>query len=263
MKTLLYSSKIQMSIFLLLIFITTFFYTSYSSQFIVFLIVLFSAIVSDLIFAKIRKIEYFFPSAAIVSALIITLLINPQIELYKAGGIAILAMFFKNFLRVSNRHIFNPAALGLLLGAVIFNEGVTWWGVSWQQLSIFNFPASLRGEPSSIFFLILLSPLLVSVIRMKRYRITISFLVIYGIINQIFNFQLSIFNSILDPTVLFFSLVMLPEPMTSPNNHTRQILFGAFVAIMSFIISLPLFSFMPDVFIVALLIGNMVFFKLR
>ncbi|MDO8460839.1 MAG: RnfABCDGE type electron transport complex subunit D [bacterium] len=256
MKTLLYSSKIQISIFLLLIFISTFFYTSYSSQFLVFLTVLFGAIVSDLIFAKIRKIEYFFPSAAIVSALIITLLVSPQIELYKAAAISVLAMFFKNFLRVSNRNIFNPAALGLLMGAVIFNEGVTWWGVSWQnfQLSTFNF---------QLFFLILLSPLLISIIRMKRYAITLSFLLTYGVLFSILNTKHIILNTFFDPTVLFFSLVMLPEPMTSPNNHTKQILFGAFVALLSFIISLPLFSFVPDVFIVALLVGNMVFFKLR
>jgi len=247
-----------MSIFLLLILISTFFYTSGSSQLFVFLIVLLSAIVSDLIFAKIKKIEYFFPSAAIVSALIITLLVRPEIELYKASEIAILAMFFKNFLRISNRHIFNPAALGLLLGALILKEGVTWWGVSFQQ---FSPPAG--GLEFIIPFFILLSPLLVSMIRMKRYIITLSFLLTYFISISILTSHFSLPISILDPTVLFFSLVMLPEPMTSPNNHTKQIMFGALVALLSFIASLPLFSFVPDVFIVALLIGNMVFFKLR
>lgn len=238
-----------MGFFLTLIFITAFLNNPLQKALLVFLLSLISTAISDLLFVRLRNIKLSFPSATLVTGSIIGLLTSPNLSWYVPVVIGIIAMFSKNFIRFSNRHIFNPAGFGLLVGAIIFGYNISWWGVSWQQFRINNLELI-------IYFLILLSPALVSVLRMKRYRITLSFLITYALIN--INL-----NSFLDPTVVFFSIVMLPEPMTSPNRHNRQILFGFFVAIISIIASFPISNLSLDPLIFSLLLGNLAFFRFR
>jgi len=124
-----------------------------------------------------------------------------------------------------------------------------------------------------VFFLILLSPILISGYKMRRFYNTLSFLFVYTFLSGIFTFGFSLqslINRISDPTTIFFAIVMLPEPMTSPVNRNRQILFGLTVAFIVTIISHPklgnaLFAAgsLPDVFLSALLVANLLFFKYR
>ena len=245
-NNLLKTPKTQIGGFLTLILITAFLNNPSQKSLIVFLLSLLSTVISDLLFMKLRGIRVFFPSAAVVSACIIGLLTSPNHPWYVPIAIGIIAMLSKNFVRLSNRHIFNPAGFGLIIGSIIFNQNISWWGVSWQQFRIHNLEFI-------IYFLILLSPAFVSMVKMKRYRITLSFFLVYILLSKTL-------NSVLDPTTLFFTTVMLPEPMTSPNNHKRQILFGSLVALLCF---LPTNVNFVDPFIIALLIGNLVFFKFR
>lgn len=252
---LLKTSKTQLGISLTIIFITAFLNNPSQKALLVFLVSLISTAIADLLFLRIRRIPLFFPSAALVTGSIIGLLTSPNFDWYIPIVIGIIAMFSKNFIRFSNRHIFNPAGFGLLVGAIIFHNNVSWWAVSFQRLNIYSLP-------SIFYFLILLSPALITAIRMQRWRMTLSFLMIYVFLNQFLNLKSSILNLITDPTILFFSLVMLPEPMTTPNRHIRQILFGTFVAIISLVVSSPILnSFDPLIF--ALLLGNLVFFRFR
>jgi Na+-translocating ferredoxin:NAD+ oxidoreductase RnfD subunit len=167
-------------------------------------------------------------------------------------------MFSKNFIRLG-RHIFNPASFGLGFISIVFAQTVSWWG-----------PSSLYPtDPKTLpLFLILLSPFLVSGIRMKRYFITFSFLSFYALGSMIFfRSTNAILNLLLDPTVIFFSLVMITEPMTSPNSRKNQILFGLFIAIFAIfgsriIYQIPLLKTL-DPLIFSLLLANLFFFKNR
>ncbi len=263
---LLKTPKTQLGIFLALIFITAFLNNPSLKVILVFVISILSVASSDLLFLKLRNIKPFFPSAALVTGSIVGLLTAPSLAWYAPIVIGVIAMFSKNFVRFSNRHVFNPAAFGLLVGYIIFNQNISWWAVSFQQF----FPQIGISLRETIFFLVLLSPALVSMIKMKRYRITLSFLIIYLLlINGILNSKFIIPDSFLDPTILFFSLVMLPEPMTSPNNHIKQILFGVVVALLSIFVSSPIINSqlsilsLVDPLIFSLLLGNLVFFKFR
>ncbi len=260
--------KMQMVIALLCIYISAFFNTPSLSAIITLFSSIFSAILADVAFLRFRKKPFFFPSATIVTGLIIALLTPPTLPWYEPILASILAIGFKNFVRIGNKHIFNPAALGIFLTAIIFNHSVSWWAVSWQQLTLHNIFVLIS-------FFILLSPGYVSVIRMKRWRIIVSFLILYVLVNPFVQSNFSIMQSfviipptLFDATTLFFALVMLPEPMTSPNNHKRQIYFGLFVTATALVISLtttifPLFALIPDVYIFSLLLANLIFFKLR
>lgn len=247
--------KIQIAIFLLLIFISSFLKDPSLKLAAHFSIILLATLGFDLLFLTIRRIKPFLLSADIVSALIVTLLLDPNLPIYQVLTVCGLLALSKNFLRVGSGHIFNPAGFGLFLGGIVFNYTVSWWGVSFQRLI-------LTDVLSIIFFLILISPGYVSALRMKRHMITLPFLVVYSLGLQFFGgfSTQNLINAFLDPTVLFFSLVMLPEPMTTPHQRLRQILFGITVAIIT--ISISRMS-VVDPLILGLLIGNLIFFKFK
>lgn len=239
MNKFLYIPKLQISIFLAFIFLNSAIHYQSILYIQTFFIALVSTIVFDLVFLKLRRIKLFFPSAAIVTGSIIGLVTSPNLFWYQLVTIGGLAMFSKNYLRFGGQHVFNPAAFGILFSHFVFSQNVSWWAVSWQQLGIQN-------SQSVIYFLMLLMPGLVSVIRMRRFITILAFYMVYIFFTK----------TIFDPTVIFFSLVMLPEPMTTPFNRTKQFLFGICVAVFSFLIRFSL----PDILISALLLGNIVFF---
>lgn len=198
-----------------------------SGHFLIILLAVSTALISDFIFTRVRKVPLFLMSAAIVSGLIIGLLVSDPLGVVAA---AILAMLIKNFVRVADQHIFNPAAAGLLIVSLLMGTNVSWWGVSWQQ--------------SFIPVLILLTPALVSIFYMKRWKIILPFLIIYAFLNKTY----------FDPTVIFFATVMLPEPQTSPNDTGKQIIYGSLVALGANFIAFA------DPLIASLLFGNLLFF---
>lgn len=257
--------KVQLAVTLFLIFLTAFINNpSFEAVRIIALSLLFT-IAADLFFTFLRKRTLFIPYAALVTGLILSLTLNPKLAWYSILLVASISMGAKNFLRISNHHIFNPAGLGLVIGGILLHQNVSWWGVSFQAL----FPFGIKH---ALFFLILLLPLLVSAYRMRRHGSIISFLAIYTLLLLFLNhFNLSTLQTTLfDPTTIFFSIVMLPEPMTSPVQLNRQIFYGIFVALITVIVS---FSFienvlasnflLPDGLLPFLLVGNIVFFKLR
>ncbi len=256
MQNLLKTVKVQLSLTLLLIFITALIHSQSIQSIALLITTLTATIATDFLCLKLRGKPLFFPSSAIASAFIISLVTAPNLPLYGAAIAGIIAMFTKNFVRIQGRHMFNPAGLGLLVSAFIFGHSVSWWAVSFQQLRIQNLEFI-------IYFLILLSPAIISILRMKRFRIILSFILAYVALNFILNTKYLILNTLFDPTIIFFTLVMLPEPMTTPNNHIRQIAFGFFVALITIFVPSSISNLIPDSLIFSLLIGNLLFFKLR
>ena len=244
--------KVQLSILLFLIYLSALkVYPNITSIYLITVSLTF-CILSDLLFTYIKKRKLFVPLSAIATGLIIALIVDLNAKWYELAVICALAMASKNFLRPSGGHIFNPAGFGLLFGGLIFVLPVSWWGVSFQ-----NFSAT-GGPAFGWQFLILISPILVSAYRMRRFVSITAFLLTYILLS-------GSFISFLDPTVLFFSLVMLPEPMTSPVDYKRQAMYGVLVAVLSYLMSANsvIAGFLPDVLIPALLLGNLVFFKFR
>lgn len=234
--------KIQMAVALIAIFFTSLLHVGKINLLFLLFFSTAATIGSDFFFLKLRGKPLFFPSAAIVSAIIIVLVVPPNSPWNQVFLFGFLAMLSKNFLRVTEHHIFNPAAFGLLVGGIILRQSISWWGVSWQQLT-----------SSPLAFIILLTPLLMSSLRMRRYFIQLSFLGFFAIF-PVFGQAKGL---LLDPTLLFFAAVMLPEPMTTPVRPISQLAFGITVALLSMI------NFFPDPLLIALLVGNLLFFKLR
>ncbi len=253
--------KVQLVLILLLIsFSTLLYYPLLTVARIVALSVLFT-VGSDLLFVYLRKYTLFVPYAAMVTGLILGLTINPLLPWYGILLISIIASASKHFVQVSNRHIFNPAAIGLVVGNILLHDTVSWWGVSFQVLKL--------APLNVVAFLVLLLPFFVSGVRMKRIGSIGAFLLVYFVLLFLQN-NVSPPAIITDPTVLFFAITILPEPMTSPIILRRQILYGAFVAsaaivyfYLPFSRSLLATNLLPDGLLPFLLLGNLVFFRFR
>lgn len=220
----------------------------------------------DLFFTYLKKRVLFMPFSAIITGLIMGLIINQSAGLFQILTASLISMGLKNFLRIQGRHIFNPVASGLFISSILFSEYIGWWGVSFQKINGLDLK-------NLIFFLVLLSPILISAIRLKKYYLILTYLILNTLLSVILfpgfdNFLTNILIIIVTPSTLFFALVMLPEPMTSPVNYKNQILYGAVVAIIPTLFS---FSFINqisqtiafDPLLFALLFGNLIFFKNR
>lgn len=245
-RRLLRIPKIQLAGFLVLIFISAFFFHPGVSILWTFVVAVTTTVVVDLFFLRLRRIKPFFPSAGIVSGLIIALIAAPNLPWYEVALAGVLAMLSKHFLRTKNNHIFNPAAFGVFIEAWLLGHTVSWWAVSWQQFD----PAN-GGMKFLIPLLILLLPFWVSGLKMRRSFTTFTFIIVYFLLTR---------RLLFDPTVVFFSVVMLPEPMTTPAKPKQQFAFGILVGALTFIASLPLFSFVFDPLLSSLLVGNVIYF---
>lgn len=266
MSSILHSPKAQLILALFLIYLTALKeYPTPQSLYLLLVSVGF-VVFFDVLFTFYRKRRFFVPYSAVITGLIITLTINPDARRYEIAVATAVAMAAKNFIRFSGRHVFNPAAIGLFIVGILFNQYVTWWGVSFQN------PRSLSFY-HLVAFLILVSPAVVSVYRMRRVYSIFSFLISYTLFSHIFTFTLSLSSFIsrmFDPGIVFFSIVMLPEPMTSPVRPKRQVVYGLLVAAAAQLIAYPPVlsnvssrGLLPDLLLAALLLGNVLFFRFR
>lgn len=253
--------KVQLVFMLLLIALSTLlYYPVFTVARIVTLSVV-CTVGSDLLFTYLRKQASFIPYAGMVTGLILGLTISPHLPWYGILLISLIASGTKHFLRFSDHHVFNPAATGLVLGNILLHDTVSWWGVSFQVLKLAPF--------NIVVFLILLLPFLVSGIRMKRFGSISAFLLVYSVLLFLQN-QVSPLMTSTDPTVLFFAITMLPEPMSSPIMLSKQFAYGAIVAsaailyvYLPFSRNLIVTNLLSDSLLPFLLLGNLIFFKYR
>ncbi|MBI2659440.1 RnfABCDGE type electron transport complex subunit D [Candidatus Woesearchaeota archaeon] len=193
--------------------------------------------VLDLFIEYFKSKEWIFPQSALISGLFIGGLLtqNLQWHVYVIAGI--IAIISKHMIKISQKQIFNPANLGILLVSVVFGASHTWW-------------------ISSPLILVLIFGIFM-VWRLRRLDLTISFLISYYLIKSVIEIsqgaQFSeIFYTILNGGVIyFFSMFMLIEPKTNPTRY--RIAYGILVALLFILFHF----FIPQHDIVlALAIGN-------
>lgn len=253
MKNFLNTPKNQTAILLFLIILNGIIFYRDQKIIILLLTALITGLLVEYLCLKIRRIPFFFPSSAIVTVFIITLLTSFSLPFYDSMIAVVIAIISKHFIRISGRHIFNPAGLGLLIVAFIFRHDISWWGVSFQQIATANIFLIIS-------FVILLLPAYISSIKMKKWKISLLFIFLLFVVN-FFAFSLNggrfSFLYLFDPTILFFSFVMLPEPMTSPNTTKNQLFYSFSVLLLTH--GASYFSFIPDPSLASLLVGNLLF----
>ncbi len=190
----------------------------------------------DLIVSYIRKKQWVWTLSSIVTGLLIGLITD---GITMAIAACFIASFSKQFIGAGDhRHIFNPAALGILTSSLIFQRPVAWWAASWGVI------------PAAIIAVGMISVL----DRLHRFWMSGIFLLIYVFITR----SLPL---IIDGTVFLFAFVMLPEPVTSYSGKFWRYgwgaLVGGFVAIQTLV---PIVN--ADPLLTALLAANLVGYTL-
>lgn len=199
----------------------------------------------DVVYTRLRFKKWYWPSASFVTGFLIGLIIDPKEPIWIFALAVIAAWFAKQFINIGiRRHIFNPAAFGIMAVALAVGTPVAWWAVAWGKLPL----------------LILIPAMTRVLFRMKRLWLPLGFLLVYLIYYLTLFDPKTAISAIFDGSLLLFALVILPEPMTSPAVGKYKYIFGPSVAAVS--IALTKFN-LAEVFLPALLFLNLITFTLR
>lgn len=199
------------------------------------------AVETDVLFQMFRFHKIRPPDAAMATGLLLALLLPPTVPLLQAAGVASAAIALRHVLRFQDRPVFNPAAAGVLMGAVFFGLAPSWWGsIGMALVFILGIVLTLRTPGS--------------------WRIPLAFFLSYAtlsvfgnlIIGEVTSPQVLLLGAV-DPAVLFFGFFMVPEPRTSVSRSTDRWIFGLVVGVATGILPAFLPSLAP---LVALLLGN-------
>jgi len=209
------------------------------------------AVAADLLFQAVRYSRLRTPDSAIATGLFLALLFPPTASLVLSATVVVAAIAAKHVLRSGGHPWFNPAALGVVAGSVLFALAPAWW---------------VAVGPYGPYLGPVLGLTLVAG-GASRWRLPLAFVLAYGIFASLQHAVLGatldprvLLLQTLDPTTIFFALFMVPEPRTAPSFPAHQVLYGAIVGIAG--------AFAPIAFptlglLVALLGGNVVALVLR
>ncbi len=199
------------------------------------------AVETDILFQMFRFHKIRAPDAAMATGLLLALLLPPTVPLLQAAGIATAAIALRHVLRYEDRPVFNPAAAGVLMGALFFGLAPSWWGsIGMGLVVVLGVVVTLRTAGS--------------------WRIPFAFFASYAtlsvlgnlVVGEVTSPQVLLLGAV-DPAVLFFGFFMVPEPRTTPVRPVDRWIFGLVVGVATAILPAFLPSLAP---LVALLFGN-------
>ncbi len=153
-----------------------------------------------------------------ITALILALIISPGLDpktLLFLAWAAVWSMATKYIMTYNHKHVFNPAAVAVVITAFVLGQSATWW----------------VGTVTMLPFVLIGGLLIVR--KIHRFDLVISFTVVALLTISIFSLLrggsplISIEKTFLDSSLPFFALVMLTEPLTTPPTRSLRILYGA------------------------------------
>ncbi len=206
------------------------------------------AVETDVLFQMFRFHRIRAPDAAMATGLLLALLLPPTVPLLQAAGVAAAAIALRHVLRFRDRPVFNPAAAGVLMGAVFFGLAPSWWGsIGMALVVVLGIVLTLRTPGS--------------------WRIPLAFFLSYATLSILANLALGevtspqvLFLGAVDPAMLFFGFFMVPEPRASVTRPLDRWIFGLLVGVVTGVLPAFLPSLAP---LVALLLGNVAALALR
>lgn len=185
-----------------------------------------TALVLDVPLLRWRRGRWAFPDGALLSALLIGAVLGPRNHWMIAAGASAVAILSKHVLRNRSANVFNPAALGLVVVALVSDSSLSWWG------------AVLRIVPFAAWPLLAGSAVWVAA-RVHRLPLVVSFLASYFVLFAAATFFVEpreVAEIFVAPDLLamvFFAGFMLTDPPTSPPRAEMQVVIGSVVAIAS------------------------------
>jgi len=180
-----------------------------------------------------------------ITALILALIINPAQSVGAflfLGWAAILAMSSKYILALRKKHIFNPAAIAVVITAFVLNQSASWW----------------VGTVSMLPFVLLGGLLVARKLRQGDMVLSFCAAVVVGIalitLVQGGSVTTKLYQVLVQSPLFFFAFIMLTEPLTAPPTKKWRRVYGALTGLL----------FMPQVHLgsiystpeLALVLGN-------
>jgi len=181
---------------------------------------------TDAVILRLRKKTWEFPSGAILTAMIVTMILRAQEPWYITTITAEIGVLSKYVLRTRSANVFNPAALGIIVSFYLFHTAQNWWGA--------------LTDVTPIAKLLLLGSGAFIVDRVNKMPLVISFLAAYFLLFTATAFVADplpvaeIFRTPDIEAVLYFAFFILTDPPTSPAKYRDQLICGMIVAVVSF-----------------------------
>ena len=183
--------------------------------------------------------------SASITALILALIVNPASSpttFQFLGWAAILAMASKYILAINKKHLFNPAAIAVVITSFVLGESASWW----------------IGTASMLPFVLLGGLLITHKLRQKDMVLSFCLAAIITIclvsLVQGNSILTAVEQSLLQSPLFFLAFVMLTEPLTAPPTRKLRRYYAILTGVLFFpqLHIGPLYS-APEL---ALVVGN-------
>lgn len=180
----------------------------------------------DTLILRLKKNVWEFPSGALLTAMIVSMVLRAQEPWYVVTITSVAAILSKYIIRSRHANVFNPAALAIIASFYVFHTGQSWWG------ALTEVPLGLQA--------ILLAAGIFITDRVNKTPLVLAFLGTYFLLFTITawvgdpRWVSEIYRSPDVEAALFFAFIILTDPPTSPAKYPDQIVCGAMVAAVSF-----------------------------
>jgi glycine betaine catabolism B len=161
--------------------------------------------------------------SATITALILALIIDPvksASDFQFLGWAAILAMSSKYILALNKKHLFNPAAIAVVITAFVLNESASWWIGTASML-----PAVLIGG-------VLVARKLRQGDMLWIFCATVLVSVCLITLSQGKAISTVLVQSLVRSPLFFFASIMLTEPLTAPPTKDLRRLYAVITGIL-------------------------------
>jgi ferredoxin-NADP reductase/Na+-transporting NADH:ubiquinone oxidoreductase subunit NqrB len=161
-----------------------------------------------------------------ITALILVLLISPPRSvgdvtyIETAFWASVWAMASKYIFAIRRKHLFNPAAFGVVLTALVLGQSASWWVGTLPMLPFVLVGGLLVTRKVQRFDLVL-SYAVVALLAIAAQRI-----------GDPGSIGITLWRTLAETPILFFATVMLTEPLTTPPNRERRIAYGALTGLL-------------------------------
>jgi Na+-translocating ferredoxin:NAD+ oxidoreductase RnfD subunit len=180
----------------------------------------------DMLILRARKKVWEFPSGAVLTAIIVTMVLRAQEPWYVPTVTSVAAVLSKYVFRSRAANVFNPAALALVAAYYVFHAGQSWWGALPEVTPLAQAVLVLTG----IFI----------TDRVNKMPLVLAFLATYFVLFTATAFLgdprwvAEIFRPPDIEAALYFAFIILTDPPTSPAKYPDQIVCGIIVAAVSY-----------------------------
>lgn len=161
--------------------------------------------------------------SATITALILALIIDPAkspLGVQFLGWAAILAMASKYLLAIQSKHIFNPAAIAVVITSFVLGESASWWVGTGVML-----PFTLAGG-------LLIARKLRQIDMVAVFAAAAILGVVAASLIQGTSISREVQQLVVESPLFFFGTIMLTEPLTSPPTKDLRRIYGALTGIL-------------------------------